>query len=130
VRQWLAAKHLDFPELVLENGAGLSRRERISAASLGRLLMAAWQSPVMPELLASLPLVGVDGTMIRHLQQSGVAGRAHIKTGSLDGVRAIAGYVLDRSGHRRIVVCLINHANAGAAQAAVDALLEWTYARH
>jgi D-alanyl-D-alanine carboxypeptidase/D-alanyl-D-alanine-endopeptidase (penicillin-binding protein 4) len=129
IGMWLACKNLNFPELVLDNGAGLSRRERISADSLGRLLAAAWQSPVMPELMSSLPVVGVDGTMTRHLQQNGVAGHAHVKTGSLEGVKAIAGYVLDRAGRRQIVVCLVNHANAGGAQPALDALLAWVYER-
>ncbi len=130
IRQWLRRKNLNFPELVLENGAGLSRRERISADSLGRLLGAAWNSPVMAEFMSSLPVVGVDGTMIRHLQQNGVAGHAHIKTGTLDSTKAIAGYVLDHAGHRQIVVCLVNHANAGAAQNALDALLAWVYERN
>jgi D-alanyl-D-alanine carboxypeptidase/D-alanyl-D-alanine-endopeptidase (penicillin-binding protein 4) len=74
-------------------------------------------------------VVGVDGTMTRHLQQNGVAGHAHIKTGSIEGVKAIAGYVLDSAGHRQIVVCVVNHANAGAAQQALDALLAWVYAK-
>jgi D-alanyl-D-alanine carboxypeptidase/D-alanyl-D-alanine-endopeptidase (penicillin-binding protein 4) len=130
IRQWLTRKNLNFPELVLENGAGLSRRERISADSLSRLLGAAWNSSVMPEFMSSLPVVGVDGTMMRHLQQNGIAGHAHIKTGSLEGARAIAGYVLDRTGRRKIVVCLVNHANAGAAQKALDALLSWVYERN
>ena len=98
------------PELVLENGSGLSRRERISAESLGRLLQAAWRSAVMPELIASLPVTATDGTMRKRLKQNGVAGQAHIKTGSLEGVRDIAGYVLDKSGRRRIVVFFVNHA--------------------
>ena len=65
----------------MENGSGLSRIERISAASLGALLLAACRSPVMPEFIASLPLVAVDGTMRRRLPGDGVAGQAHIKTG-------------------------------------------------
>jgi len=113
---------------VLENGSGLSRRERISAEGLGRVLQAAWRSSVMPELMASLPVTATDGTMRKRLKQNGVAGQAHIKTGSLEGVRSIAGYVLDKSGRRWIVVFFVNHAHAGAAQPAQDALLEWVYA--
>ena len=129
IRSWLDARGLDVPELVLENGSGLSRRERISAEGLGRLLQAAWRSSVMPELMASLPVTATDGTMKKRLKQNGVAGQAHIKTGSLEGVRSIAGYVLDKSGRRWIVVFFINHANAGAAQPAQDALLQWVYER-
>jgi D-alanyl-D-alanine carboxypeptidase/D-alanyl-D-alanine-endopeptidase (penicillin-binding protein 4) len=46
VQSWLGEKGLPMPELVLENGSGLSRVEQISAANLGRLLVAAWRSPV------------------------------------------------------------------------------------
>lgn len=127
VRAWLAGRELRFPELVLDNGSGLSRRERISAGSLARLLAAAWKSPVMPELIASLPLAAVDGTMKKRLKDNGVAGQAHIKTGTLEGVKTIAGFVLDRNGRQEIVVFLVNHANAHAAQAAQDALLSWVY---
>jgi D-alanyl-D-alanine carboxypeptidase/D-alanyl-D-alanine-endopeptidase (penicillin-binding protein 4) len=129
LRAWLEARGLALPELVLENGSGLSRRERISAEGLGRVLQAAWKSAVMPELMASLPVTATDGTMKKRLRQNGVAGQAHIKTGSLEGVRSLAGYVLDRRGHRWIVVFFVNHANAGAAQPAQDALLQWVYER-
>lgn len=129
VRSWLGARGFNVPDLVLENGSGLSRRERISAEGLGRLLQAAWKSAVMPELMASLPVTATDGTMKKRLKQNGVAGQAHIKTGSLEGVRSIAGYVLDKSGRRWIVVFFVNHANAGGAQAAQDALLQWVYER-
>ena len=130
IKTWLAVKGLNFPELVLENGAGLSRRERISASSLAQLLQSAWASPLMPELLASLPLLAVDGTMKKRLKDRSVSGQAHIKTGTLDDVKTMAGYVRDKSGHYKIVVLLINHPKAEAGQAAQDALLEWVYQQH
>jgi D-alanyl-D-alanine carboxypeptidase/D-alanyl-D-alanine-endopeptidase (penicillin-binding protein 4) len=129
VQSWLAEKKLDFPELVLENGSGLSRQERISAQHLGRLLLEAWRSAVMPELMSSLPLVAYDGTMRRRLRAESIAGQAHIKTGSLSDARTLAGYVLDQRGQRYIVVLFINHPNAAASQAAQDALLQWVYER-
>jgi D-alanyl-D-alanine carboxypeptidase/D-alanyl-D-alanine-endopeptidase (penicillin-binding protein 4) len=125
VRGWLDGRDLAMPELVLDNGSGLSRIERISAASLARLLRHAFESPVMPELMASLPLVGVDGTMRK---RNGAAGSAHVKTGLLADVRAIAGYVHTASGRRYAVVAIVNHANAANGQAAHDALLQWVYA--
>ena len=127
IRAWLDARGLRFPEMVMENGSGLSRRERISAESLGRLLQAAWKGATMPEFVASLPLTAVDGTMKKRLNGNGAAGQAHIKTGTLDGAKAIAGYVLDRNGRPQAVVFLINHANAQAGQAAQDALLQWVF---
>lgn len=119
-----------MPELAIENGAGLSRSDRISAESLGRLLQAAWESPLMPEFIASLPLAGIDGTMRKRMNGSGAAGRAHVKTGYLEGVRALAGYVLDRRGRQVMVVFMANHPNALAAKAAADALLECAYERN
>ncbi|HSE02435.1 MAG TPA: D-alanyl-D-alanine carboxypeptidase/D-alanyl-D-alanine-endopeptidase [Burkholderiales bacterium] len=129
IREWLASKKLNFPEMVLENGSGLSRVERISARHLGELLLSSFQSPVMPEFIASLPLAAMDGTMKKRLTDADVAGQAHIKTGSLTGVRSIAGYMLDARGRRWVVVSIVNHPNAGNAQAAQDALLTWIYHR-
>ena len=129
VAEWLAGKGLNFPELAVENGSGLSRREQISAEHLGQLLLAAYRSPVMAEFVSSLPIAAVDGTMKKRLREQAVAGHAHIKTGSLKGVKAIAGYVQDAKGRTLAVVCVINHPNAAAGQAAQDALLEWMYQR-
>ena len=83
----------------------------------------------MPELIASLPLAAVDGTMKKRLSDADVAGQAHIKTGSLTGVRSIAGFMLDARGRRVVVVSMVNHPNAENAQAAQDALLTWIYNR-
>jgi D-alanyl-D-alanine carboxypeptidase/D-alanyl-D-alanine-endopeptidase (penicillin-binding protein 4) len=129
VGRWLTGKGLDFPELVIENGSGLSRRDRISARHLADLLIAAWASPVMPELVSSLPIVAADGTMKKRLKNDGVAGRAHLKTGTLDGVKTLAGYVLDSRGRVTVVVCLLNHPAATGADNVEDALLDWTYSR-
>lgn len=130
VKQWLAQKRLDLPELVIENGSGLSRIERVSARGLSAMLAAAWRSPVMPEFIASMPVVGVDGTL-RRFKHLSYARQAHIKGGTINGVRAIAGYVLDATGRRWIVACFINHPKVhnGNAQAIFDALLQWAYSR-
>lgn len=109
---------------IFDNGAGLSREARISAAALARMLQVAWASPVMPELMASMSIVGIDGTLRR--SQSLAVGSAHLKTGSLEGVLAIAGYVLDGDGRRWVLVGVVNHERAAAARPALDALIEWT----
>ena len=127
--EWLAGRQLAFPELVVDNGSGLSRRERISAASLNRLLLDAWASPLMPEFVASLPLAGIDGTMKKRLNGGAAAGRAHIKTGTLDGVKTAAGYALDADGRRYALTMLINDPRAGAGNGAIDALLTWVAER-
>ena len=108
--------------VVIDNGSGLSRDSRASAQVFSRLLQTAWASPVMPELLSSLPLSGVDGTLRR---SRAAIGRAHLKTGSLRDVAGVAGYVLANSGRRFVVVAIVNHANANAARPALDALVQW-----
>lgn len=121
----LASNGIPTAGLVIENGAGLSRNERVTAATLGQMLQSAWRSRTMPELISSLPVAGIDGTARKRLAGSAAAGSAHVKTGTLDGVRSIAGYVLANSGRRYVVVLMINHPNAGAAREAQDALMEW-----
>jgi D-alanyl-D-alanine carboxypeptidase/D-alanyl-D-alanine-endopeptidase (penicillin-binding protein 4) len=128
VREWLASRSIDAPGLAIENGAGLARDDRISAAGLAAVLRSAWMSPVMPELAASMPVFGTDGTL-KARRGAGAAGQAHLKGGTLNGVQSIAGYELDRNGHRWIVVMIVNHANANAAQPAIDALVEWVHDR-
>lgn len=125
IEQWLLFKGIKAKELRTENGSGLSRNERASATTLMALLQAAWKSSVMPEFMASLPVVAADGTMRKRLHFEGVSGNAHIKTGLLSDTRSIAGYVLDRSGRRHAVVMIANHPNATYADAAFDALLQW-----
>jgi D-alanyl-D-alanine carboxypeptidase/D-alanyl-D-alanine-endopeptidase (penicillin-binding protein 4) len=126
-QQFFASRGLPMPQLTIENGSGLSRIERISARDLGQMLLAAFRGPTMPEFIASMPLVGVDGTMYRRLTNTGVAGQAHIKTGLIAGVRAMAGYVLDARGRRVAVVMLINHPNSHNGNAVQDALLRWVH---
>jgi D-alanyl-D-alanine carboxypeptidase/D-alanyl-D-alanine-endopeptidase (penicillin-binding protein 4) len=127
IRQWLTLKGIRAPELVLENGSGLSRNERISAANMAAVLQAAWRSPLMPEFIASLPVVAADGTMKKRMRGERVAGSAHIKTGLLNEARAIGGYVTDRTGKRHVVVMIVNHPKAPETDAAMDALLAWVY---
>jgi len=108
---------------VMDNGSGLSRSERITAHALGRMLQTAYLSPQMPELMSSLPLAGIDGTLRRN--RSRAYGSAHLKTGSLRDVTAVAGYVHTSSGRRQVLVAIVNHPNAGAARPVIDALLDW-----
>jgi D-alanyl-D-alanine carboxypeptidase/D-alanyl-D-alanine-endopeptidase (penicillin-binding protein 4) len=126
--QRLAEADIDISGLALANGSGLSRDARIRADSLGTLLVRAWQRPWMPEFIASLPIVGRDGTTYKRLVDSPARGYAHIKTGSINDVKAIAGYVLDRYGHRQAVVMMINHPEAASSRKAQDELIEWVWA--
>ena len=131
VKRWLRSRLGDgnAAAAVVDNGSGLSRDSRLSARLLGDLLRHAWASPVMPELMSSLPIYGLDGTL-RSSTATAVAGRAHIKTGSLRDVNAMAGYVLSRSGQRYVLVAVVNHPSAHAARPALEAVLQWTVQDH
>ena len=121
VRQWWTSRFGAAELPVADNGSGLSREARISAQALGRMLQTAWLSPVMPELVSSLPIAGTDGTARRSKAQ----GNAHLKTGSLNNVAGVAGYVHAASGRRYVFVMIANHGNAGAVRPAIDALVDW-----
>jgi len=124
LQDWVIARTGPLPAgTVIDNGSGLSRDARMSAGLLARLLQLAWASPSMPELLSSLPVNGLDGTMRR---SRATPGRAHLKTGSLRDVAGVAGFVLSDSGKRYVLVALINHPNANAARPALDALVQWS----
>ena len=127
VLRWLAKRRIPMPGLVIENGSGLSRSERITAGGLARLLYVANTSPVREEFASSLAVAAIDGTVQRRFQNGAVAGQALLKTGSLEGVRALAGYVIDGGGRRWIVAAIVNDPNAANAQPALDALVAWTY---
>jgi len=129
VTDWLASKQLNFTELVLENGAGLSRKERISAAHLAQLLQHAAAHPYSAELQPILPILGIDGSVKKRLKESPAASHAHLKTGTLEGVKTIAGYVRSQGSKEWVMVFFINHPNAKRGQAAQDALIEWVQQR-
>ncbi|MBE7367356.1 D-alanyl-D-alanine carboxypeptidase/D-alanyl-D-alanine-endopeptidase [Ramlibacter sp. HM2] len=107
---------------VTDNGSGLSRTESISARQLAQMLQGAWASPLMPDLVASLPALGLDGTLRRQRQNVGLA---HLKTGSLNEVTGVAGYVHGPGGRRYVLVAIANHRKAGAVRPAIQALVEW-----
>ncbi|HEU4618599.1 MAG TPA: D-alanyl-D-alanine carboxypeptidase/D-alanyl-D-alanine-endopeptidase [Gammaproteobacteria bacterium] len=127
VREFLSSQGLDIGPLVMENGAGLSRGDRVSARFLADLLRRAYRSPFAAEFVSSLSLAGLDGTT-RRFAGLGSAGAMHIKTGTLDNVSALAGYVRGSDGEDYIVVVLLNAADAhrGPGQELQQAVLGWT----
>ncbi|MEX2335390.1 MAG: D-alanyl-D-alanine carboxypeptidase/D-alanyl-D-alanine-endopeptidase [Pseudohongiella sp.] len=129
VRGYLTDIGIDHSDMVMANGSGLSRDTRLTSAMLGAVLQRGFVIPTMPEFVASLPLAGLDGTMQNRLAGGDGHGSSHVKTGSLNGVTGIAGYVHARSGKHYVVVALVNHAqaHAGPGQELGDALLRWTW---
>ena len=125
VQRWLSGHGMVFPEMALENGAGLSHLERLTARHVGELMKYALTSDVAPEFQASLPIPGGSGTLQKRFVDLPLAGRLRLKTGAIEGVRALAGYALDGHGGSSIVVCIINDALAENTSAAQEALLRW-----
>lgn len=129
VKAYLSKAGIPARELVMENGSGLSRITRISARTMAGLLRHAYKSPYMPEYLASLSLSGLDGTMRNRFRHAPETGHMHLKTGHLNDVAAVAGYVLTATGKTYVVALLVNHptVNRGGGSELINALLRWTY---
>jgi D-alanyl-D-alanine carboxypeptidase/D-alanyl-D-alanine-endopeptidase (penicillin-binding protein 4) len=149
IKDWLKKSKLNFPELVIENGSGLSNIERISSQSMTALLNHAVYTKHNQIFVSSLPIAGVDGTMKNRLidrlkklwaaiqhedtfspDQSLPSGLhktgAYMKTGTLQTVRAVSGYVVSKTGKVYAVSSTINHASASLGGSAVnDALISW-----
>jgi D-alanyl-D-alanine carboxypeptidase/D-alanyl-D-alanine-endopeptidase (penicillin-binding protein 4) len=125
VLRWLAEHHIDATGVVLDNGSGLSRSERISPLQLARMLQAAYVGQHAPDLLMSLPAAGVDGTMRNRLKTGPATGWARLKTGTLRNVVALAGVVNDPRGKPWAVAFIVNHDNAARARPVLDALVNW-----
>lgn len=127
---WAEARGFATPGFFIDNGSGLSRNTRVTAAGLGRMLRYAWQHPQMADLVSSLPISAYDGTL-RNRYDGDKAGRMYLKTGRLDDVAAIAGIVQARNGERFVVVVISNEegAHRGSGQAVQDAVLRWVFER-
>ncbi|HCN63056.1 MAG TPA: D-alanyl-D-alanine carboxypeptidase/D-alanyl-D-alanine-endopeptidase [Pseudomonas sp.] len=123
IRQWLAKKGITAPHLVMENGSGLSRAERVSAREMAQMLQAAWKSPYAAEFISSLPIAGKDGTMRKRLKTTAMNGQAHIKTGTLNTVRAISGFSRDSNGDTWAVVAILNDPRPWGASSILDQVL-------
>jgi D-alanyl-D-alanine carboxypeptidase/D-alanyl-D-alanine-endopeptidase (penicillin-binding protein 4) len=127
IREFLAEQGLDVRALVIDNGAGLSRRSRVSARLVADILRAAAASPYAAEFVSSLSLGGVDGTTRSRF--NGHTAVTHVKTGRLDHVSALAGYVRSASGKDHIVAVIMNtqDAHRGPGQELEEAVVRWVY---
>ncbi len=127
INNWLNQQQLAMPELVIDNGAGLSRDIRISATSLANLLKHGWASNYQPEFMSSLSLAAIDGTTRKRLTRLHPDGRIRAKTGYLKSIRTVAGYVKGDSGKNYAVVLFINDPKIQfwSGNAIQDALLSW-----
>ena len=131
IQSWLQNHNIREQRLILDNGSGLSRKTRISTNTLGRFLVAAYKSRFMPEFISSLPISAMDGSLRKRFQDEPLAGMLHVKTGLLDHVRSLAGYMRTESGRTLVVVVIQNHPNIhqGLGTRIQDQLLRWLYRR-
>ena len=115
--------------IVIDNGSGLSRQARITAKQMANLLSHAYHDPLMPEFLASLSILGVDGTLINRFKNQTLQGSGHFKTGTLDNVTAIAGYMLNQKGKHLVIVIQHNgkRASGKSGREIQNALLSWSF---
>ena len=129
ISTWLKSIGLSPSEIIVENGSGLSRISRISAYQIGMILQRAWDSPLMPEFISSLPIIATDGTMRMRMRNTDLKGMGHMKTGYLKGTRTIAGFLKNKKKETLLVVCFINHPKAKNSWPIHKKLLTWLYER-
>ena len=125
VLAWVAAQGVDPAGIVIENGSGLSRIERISPAQLSALLRASAAHSWYPEFAASLPIAGLDGTLRRRMKDLPTPALARLKTGTLRDVAALSGFVRDRKGRDWVVTAFVNDPQADRGPAVLDSLIRW-----
>ena len=125
MQQWLRTRGLPAGDIEIDSGSGLSRAERGKPRAMVQLLRQAWHDKNARLFVDSLPVAGVDGTIAGRMRDGPAVGRAYLKTGSLIDVRSIAGFVRARNGRVYAVAALINHPDAPAGTAVLDALVEW-----
>lgn len=130
VKQWLTSQNLRFPEMVLDNGSGLSRHERIAASSLTRLMVSRLGQPDPFPWIDTLALAGLEGTVRKRLTDQQTVGRAWIKTGSLDDVRSVSGYALTDTGRWAVFTIFVNHPKAGLSKLVFDEFIRKLVSRY
>ena len=125
----LKSRGIDVTGIVIDNGSGLSRTSRVTSRFMTALLRQAWRAPSMPEFMASLSIAGIDGTTRRRFRGGAERGRMHLKTGSLQNVSAVTGYVHAQNGKTYAVNVMVNYANAnyGIGTELQNAVLAWTF---
>ncbi len=127
IREWALARGFDLQDLVMENGSGLSRVERISAQGMAKMLEYGLTARYASDFVSSLPLAATDGTLSKRFINQPAEGQAYLKTGTLTGVKALAGYLSLPGDRKLLFVGFVNHANAEGAQKALDSAVDWVY---
>lgn len=122
-RALLAERGIVGPGDRLVDGSGLSRENRLSAATLVRLVAAADGDPEWGAALIGSLARGGEGTLVRRFTSGPATKRVRAKTGYLNGVSAIAGRVTSRRGQRYAFATLMNTSHIGGARATQDRMI-------
>jgi D-alanyl-D-alanine carboxypeptidase/D-alanyl-D-alanine-endopeptidase (penicillin-binding protein 4) len=109
-----AVQNLGVPTagLHLDDASGLSRNDRVSARTLAGVLTTALHRPTLAPLLAGLPVAGFTGTLADRYRKGtshAGAGVVRAKTGTLAGVNALAGLVVDADGRLLVFAVVADH---------------------
>ena len=125
VRGWLRTQGLADGDITVVLGSGRSRAERGKPRALVELLRRAWQGPGSQALVDSLPIAGVDGTLVHRMTASAATGKAFLKTGTLSDTRALAGYVRAKSGKVYAVSLIVTDPEAAHGTPVLDSIVAW-----
>jgi serine-type D-Ala-D-Ala carboxypeptidase/endopeptidase (penicillin-binding protein 4) len=109
-------------ELDVVDGSGLSRQDLVAPRAIVALLVAMARSPRFQDYYGALPVAGIDGTLSDRFKGTPLAGRLHAKTGTIEHVNSLSGY-MDLPGGRRIAISIIGNADplrSSQAEAAID----------
>lgn len=109
-KEYWQSRTVDFTDIVIRDGSGLSREDRLTPYFLADInVMMAQDSLIAPYYVDLFPKAGLDGTMKRSFLETPLEGRIALKTGTLNGVRTLSGYLLDSKGRpTHTVVVMIN----------------------
>lgn len=129
IEEWLNNKGLNRIGFDYDNGAGLSRQSRLTAEQVTELLLETYKSPFMPEFMASLSLSGLDGTMFERFSDDEITGKLHVKTGMIDHVSSMAGYLYSKNGKRYAFSIIQNYhdIHRGYGEEVQETLVRWLY---
>ena len=131
IDEFLHGHNLQTNTLTIPNGSGLSREARISARLLSDILQLGHDSLFQSEFESSLSIIGLDGTARHRMKNRKQSGHAHVKTGTIDHVSAIGGYVRSKKGKKYIVAAIVNHEDVhrGPGEELMNAIIRWTWSQ-
>ena len=127
IKNWLSKNKIDNEGLFIDNGAGLSRDIMISVNQFLMILQNIYYDPMMPEIISSFPIAGIDGTLKKRMKNSPIRMKGHFKTGSMNEVSAMAGFFLNNDKEMNIFVFMMNGKKANMSQNFQEALIESVY---